>query len=458
MKGVRWVVWTTLAGIVKMGSDFVKGYGMSADAIPAQQDISPQQRAAQIEKIARSHVFFGAETSYKLLYFLAERSFTEPHIPLKEYEIATEVMGRRNDFDPRSDSSVRVQVARLRTKLAEYMSGEGLEDPYIVEVPRGSYKLIMAPNPRAQSFLLDDRKSHPEVVPAYAGDVAGIAHEEPHEPLQKDRVPRRNWKILTAVFILATVSLGLAYRFRNYIHFGRTVSVDAAVREFWQPFLSDPQGPLTIVSNAPFTGNAVNGLRYDQQSGKSAGTAHSYYTGIGEAVSIHKLDTLFSQLNSPLRVRPGSQLSVEDLKDSNLIFIGAPVENLMVKKVVTLKHFEFQELTTGPRTGQVVIQNREPLPGEPPVYMASSVPDAALVDDYALIARMPIDATHEAIVAAGTTTIGTEAAVDYLCQPDTLKQLQQKLRASGHDGTYELILHIKVVEDVPMKVEIVTVR
>jgi len=90
--------------------------------------------------------------------------------------------------------------------------------------------------------------------------------------------------------------------------------------------------------------------------------------------------------------------------------------------------------------------------------MASSLPDAALVDDYALIARMPIDATHEAIVAAGTTTIGTEAAADYLCQPDTLKQLQQKLRASGHDGTYELILHIKVVEDVPMKVEIVTVR
>ena len=431
---------------------------MSADAIPALQDISPQQRAAQIEKIARSHVFFGAETSYKLLYFLAERTFAEPHVPLKEYEIATEVMGRRNDFDPRSDSSVRVQVARLRTKLAEYMSGEGLEDPYIVEVPRGSYKLTMAPNPRAASSLLDDRKHHPEAAPSHAGDLAGIAHEESHETPPKNRSSKLNGKILTLVFFLAAISLGLTYRFRNYVHVGRTVPVDAAVREFWQPFLSDPQGPLTIVSNAPFTGNAVNGLRYPQQEGKGAGTAHSYYTGIGEAVSIHKLDTLFSQLNSPLRVRPGSQLSVGDLKDSNLIFIGAPVENLMVKKVVTLKHFEFQELTSGPRTGQVVIQNRNPLPGEQPVYMASSVPDEPLVDDYALIARMPIDPTHEAIVAAGTTTIGTEAAADYLCQPDTLKQLQQKLKANGHDGAYELILHIKVVDDVPMSVEIVTVR
>ena len=431
---------------------------MSADAVPALQDISPQQRAAQIEKIARSHVFFGAETSYKLLYFLAERSFVEPHVPLKEYEIATEVMGRRNDFDPRNDSSVRVQVARLRTKLAEYMSGEGLEDPYIVEVPRGSYRLMMAPNPRALGPLLDDRKEHSEVMPSYSGDIAGTPHEEFHETPQKDRVSKHSWKTLTAIFLLAASSLGLTYRFRNYIHFGRTVPVEAAVREFWQPFLSDSQGPLTIVSNAPFTGNAVNGLRYDQQDGKGTGTAHSYYTGIGEAVSIHKLDTLFSQLNSPLRVRPGSQLSVEDLKDSNLIFIGAPVENLMVKKVVTLKHFEFQELTSGPRTGQVVIQNRDPLPGEPPVYMANSLPDAALVDDYALIARMPIDTTHEAIVAAGTTTIGTEAAVDYICQPDTIKQLKQKLGSTGHTGAYELILHIKVVDDVPMKVEIVTIR
>ena len=431
---------------------------MSADAVPALQDTSPQQRAAQIEKIARSHVFFGAETSYKLLYFLAERSFVEPHVPLKEYEIATEVMGRRNDFDPRNDSSVRVQVARLRTKLAEYMSGEGLEDPYIVEVPRGSYRLIMVPNPRVIGSLSDDRKHHSEVVPPYSGDIAGTPHEEFHETPQKSRASKHSWKPLAAIFLLIAVSLGLTYRFRSYIHFGRTVPADAVVREFWQPFLSDPQGPLTIVSNAPFTGNAVNGLRYDQQEGKDAGKAHSYYTGIGEAVSIHKLDTLFSQLNSPLRVRPGSQLSVEDLKDSNLIFIGAPVENLMVKKVVTLKHFEFQELTSGPRTGQVVIQNRDPLPGEPPVYMASSLPDAALVDDYALIARMPIDATHEAIVAAGTTTIGTEAAADYICQPDTLKQLRQKLESTGRNAAYELILHIKVVDDVPMQIEIVTIR
>ena len=429
---------------------------MSADAVP--QDISPQQRAAQIEKIARSHVFFGAETSYKLLFFLAERSFVEPHVPLKEYEIATEVMGRRNDFDPRNDSSVRVQIARLRTKLAEYMSGEGIEDPYIVEVPRGSYRLLMAPNPRAIGSLSDDRKEHFEAAPSHSGDIAGTSHEDLHETPQKDRAAKYRWKPLAAIFLLAAVSLGLAYRFRNYIHFGRTVPVDAAVREFWQPFLTDPQGPLTIVSNAPFTGNAVNGLRYDPQDGKGTGNAHSYYTGIGEAVSIHKLDALFSQLNAPLRVRPGSQLSVEDLKDSNLIFIGAPVENLMVKKVITLKHFEFQELTSGPRTGQVVIKDRDPLPGAPSVYMASSVPDAPLVDDYALIARMPVDATHEAIVAAGTTTIGTEAAADYLCQPDTLTQLKQKLGSTGHSGTYELILHIKVVEDVPMNVEIVTVR
>jgi len=59
---------------------------------------------------------------------------------VKEYQIATEVFGRPRDFDPRLDSTVRVQTGRLRSKLAEYYAGSGADDPIIVEVPRGATK------------------------------------------------------------------------------------------------------------------------------------------------------------------------------------------------------------------------------------------------------------------------------------------------------------------------------
>ena len=45
------------------------------------------------------------------------------------YQIATELFGRPSDFDPRLDSTVRVQTGRLRSKLAEYYAGPGDRDP-----------------------------------------------------------------------------------------------------------------------------------------------------------------------------------------------------------------------------------------------------------------------------------------------------------------------------------------
>jgi hypothetical protein len=418
-----------------------------------------QRMMAQVEKIIRSSVFFGAETSSKLLLFLANRALNTPESSgssLKEYEIATEVMGRKSDFDPRFDSGVRVQVARLRTKLSEYMSHEGSTDPYIVEIPRGSYKVTFTPNPGSHE-VLESPPAIPADHPTHL-QTSILAQETPSPVSHAAGYGSLVW-IAPAVFVvlIAAAALSFFHLRREPATPTRVVPLDAAVREFWQPFLADSQGPLTILSNAPFSGNVINGLHYDQP-GEHSSDVHSYYTGIGEAMSIHRLDMLFDQLEYPLRVRPGSLLTVEDLKDSNLIFIGAPVENLMIEKVIALKDFTFRELTSGPRTGQVVIDNHTPQAGEPAMYMASNTPDHPLIDDYALITRMPIDATHEALVAAGTTTIGTEAAVEYLCDPATLMHIRQKIASSSHEDAYELILHIRIVDEVPMHADIVAVR
>jgi DNA-binding response OmpR family regulator len=40
--------------------------------------------------------------------------------PISEYAIAVDALGRSPDFDPKADSTVRVQVARLRTKLKDF--------------------------------------------------------------------------------------------------------------------------------------------------------------------------------------------------------------------------------------------------------------------------------------------------------------------------------------------------
>ncbi len=103
--------------------------------------IGREQCFQQIDKLINSHSLHTSESLCKLLRYLAEHSLDHPGVALKEYQIATEVLGRPAGFDPQSDSTVRVQAGRLRVKLAEYYAHEGPDDPIVVELPKGSYAL-----------------------------------------------------------------------------------------------------------------------------------------------------------------------------------------------------------------------------------------------------------------------------------------------------------------------------
>jgi len=59
-----------------------------------------------------------------LLRFVVERHLDGRDDALKESVIALEVFGNR-DYDPKQDSIVRTEVARLRARLAEYYLREG---------------------------------------------------------------------------------------------------------------------------------------------------------------------------------------------------------------------------------------------------------------------------------------------------------------------------------------------
>src|SRR5260221_3623001 len=101
----------------------------------------------QIERLLASHSLHGSESLCKLLRYLANHSLEHPGTSPKEYQIATEVFGRQQDFDPHVDSMVRVQAGRLRTKLAEYYASEGADDHIMVELPKGTYALTFHPRP-----------------------------------------------------------------------------------------------------------------------------------------------------------------------------------------------------------------------------------------------------------------------------------------------------------------------
>src|SRR5689334_17344226 len=110
-------------------------------AIPGKRDLLLHE----VEKLANSSVLKSSESLCRLLRYLAEQSSGDNTTPIKEYQIATEVFGRSAGFDPKLDATVRVQAGRLRLKIAAYYAHEGADDQWVLELPKGCYKLQVHP-------------------------------------------------------------------------------------------------------------------------------------------------------------------------------------------------------------------------------------------------------------------------------------------------------------------------
>jgi TolB-like protein len=92
----------------------------------------------ELDRVLSSPGFVRSERLSRFLRFVVESHLGDPNADLKESLIATEIYGRKRDYDPKQDSIVRTEAARLRAKLREYYSVAGTA-PVIIELPKGGY-------------------------------------------------------------------------------------------------------------------------------------------------------------------------------------------------------------------------------------------------------------------------------------------------------------------------------
>jgi Tol biopolymer transport system component len=98
-----------------------------------------------LAKILASPEFVHAARSSRFLQFVVDQSLQGTAADLKEYVIAVEVFGRKESYDSREHSAVRVEAARLRQRLRSYYESGGREDPLTIELPKGKYVPVFLP-------------------------------------------------------------------------------------------------------------------------------------------------------------------------------------------------------------------------------------------------------------------------------------------------------------------------
>ncbi|RWL38111.1 MAG: hypothetical protein EOR60_32460 [Mesorhizobium sp.] len=104
---------------------------------------------AQLARLRRSRTFTGSERLLEFLGFVVTETLKGGGGALREVVIGNNVYGREPPYDPRIDSTVRVEARRLRGKLKEYYAGEGQMDPVRISLPTGGYvpEFALQPDP-----------------------------------------------------------------------------------------------------------------------------------------------------------------------------------------------------------------------------------------------------------------------------------------------------------------------
>lgn len=94
---------------------------------------------AELETVLSSASFQRALGVSQVLRYLCEMYFQDRSSEVKEYTIAVEALGRREDFDPQTDAIVRVDLHHLRRKLLRYYAEEGNDHEIHIVLSTGSY-------------------------------------------------------------------------------------------------------------------------------------------------------------------------------------------------------------------------------------------------------------------------------------------------------------------------------
>jgi hypothetical protein len=196
----------------------------------------PGKISEQIERLLAHQLFQHSDSNRQLVAYLGKRAIDHPGQPVKEIELAREVFGLSPDkFDPQVDSTVRVRIGRLRTKLLEYYASAGIDDEVLLEIPKGSYCLI-------SHFRTKEPTAHVHSEPPPA-ELPSIPYAIMETAPASTKSKTQGRMILILVLALGALLGAVA---THLIERQRSKRMPAHLDQFWTSFYNAQQ-PLTIV-------------------------------------------------------------------------------------------------------------------------------------------------------------------------------------------------------------------
>ena len=410
-------------------------------------EISPEAQEhphwVAVQRACESQCLHSSARLRDFLLYVADCALRNAPEAATEQQIGIHVFGRAPGYNSSEDSIVRTHARLLRQRLAEYYAHEGVADDVVIEIPKGHYLPTFGTRAVPEGLLVTGK-------PAFAEPVSGASVPVVSGPMPMAEVVSRGiskslwWIVVGSALCVALLGALVLSHVRGN-----------AVDRFWAPFLADNTA-LVIYSNAVFTGDSTNGLKYappdELQKDPLAPNFVDTYTGIGELASVYNLTQLFDAHHAHFLLKRSMLVTWDEARLNNLVFIGSVAENPSLRVLPASRDFN---LKVG--AGYSGIANLHPRPGEPAIYAR---PEHPFLKDYAILALLPgLQPGKKMLVFSGLTTLGTQAAVEFACHRETAEQLLNA--AAGPDGEirpFEAVLETAIGGGVPLQTRLVTVH
>ena len=365
----------------------------------------------QVRRILQSKAFRTSEVHRNLLNYLAEKSLSGEAGALKEYTVGLEVFQKPESYDPRQESVVRMHMARLRQKLAEYYRTEGVDDPIIVDLPKGAFKVTFEPR-------------------AVAAEPESPAEQEAVEPVST-RNAKRTILFVTA---LAVAAIACAFYFGVRLQQVKRSVISTVTPTVWTPELRELWAPL-ITADRPLVVVLAT-----QEAGN--------LTGLSTANGAFLLGQFLADRKQNVYVTGSDEISMPDIMMGNLVLLGP------ARSSRQLQALPAKEELVAEATG---IRNLHPAAGEPEFFPnpPPRAPQSTVDESYALISHAPgVNGKGDVLALSGNHPSSVTAGVEALTDPTLARTIVMRTRKP--DGKlpryYQILLKVRSMDETPIEI------
>jgi hypothetical protein len=421
-------------------------------------------RLELVGRILASESFAKSARLRSFLTYICDLSFQGRDDEINELTIGSAVFGRALDYDPSIDGIVRSHASRLRQKLAQYFSEEGIHEPVRLLIPKGGYIPVFVPHHlekvRGEGSLDADRRR-----------IDTLTRVPEKAVPQRDS--SRHWLLLLSLaFLMACGAIFYLLRHPRTIAVG--LPTPLASHPLWKNFFGPGHYALIIPSDSDLalfqqkTNQSVTLQQYlDEDYRERIISSPDTPAKLRHDVSVHRntsvvdllLITRFHRLPGvqadQVRVHYARDIRPNDLKSAYVILMGSPNTNPWVDMFDEGMNFRFQN---SPDRGVSSIVNVSPHSGELPRY--DSDPADPRHREYSVVALRPnLRDPLQVLILEGTSMAGTEAAADFVLDDKRLRPFLAKIRnPDGSIPYFELLLQSSNMSGNSSRSEIVAYR